>query len=81
MRRGMLSDLFVGVVAKKLTLVETISAHSNQHEFQGTKPLKRLLGEVDRKGIPTRFVWLSAEQEALTSSGLNRNEGNDPCPA
>lgn len=70
MRRGMLSDLFVGVVAKKLTLVETITASSNQHEFQGTKPLKRLLGEVDRKGIPTQFVWLSAEQEALTESGF-----------
>ena len=70
MRRGMLSDLFTGVVAKKLTLVETITEKSNQHEFQGTKPLRRLLGEDDRRGIPTRFIWISGEQEALTEDGF-----------
>lgn len=70
MRRGLLSDLFVGVVAKQLTLVETISEKSNQHEFQGTKPLKRLLGEEDRRGIPTRFIWLSGEQDALSEEGF-----------
>ena len=48
----MLSDLFVGVVAKQLTLVETITPKSNQHEFQGTRPLRRLLGdEEDRKSV------------------------------
>ena len=31
--------------AKRLTLVETITEKSNQHEFQGTRPLRRLLGE------------------------------------
>lgn len=70
MRRGMLSDLFTGVVAKKLTLVETISEKSNQHEFQGTRPLRRLLGDDDRRGIPTRFIWISGEQEALAEEGF-----------
>lgn len=70
MRRGFLSDLFVGVVAKRLTLVETITTKSNQHEFQGTKPLKQLMGDQDRKGIPTRFIWLSGEQEALAEDGF-----------
>lgn len=70
MRRGMLSDLFTGVVAKKLTLVETITEKSNQHEFQGTRPLRRLLGEDDRRGIPTRFIWISGEQEALAEDGF-----------
>jgi len=70
MRRGMLSDLFTGVVAKKLTLVETITEKSNQHEFQGTRPLRRLLGEDDRRGIPTRFIWISGEQEALAEEGF-----------
>lgn len=69
-RRGMLSDLFSGVVAKRLTLVETITPKSNQHEFQGTRPLKRLFGEADRRGISTRFIWLSGEQEALTEDGF-----------
>ena len=70
MRRGMLSDLFVGVVAKRLTLVETITPKSNQHEFQGTRPLKQLLGEDDRRGIPTRFIWITGEQEALAEDGF-----------
>lgn len=70
MRRGMLSDLFLGVVAKQLTLVETITERSNQHEFQGTKPLRRLMGDEDRRGIPTRFIWISGEQEALAEDGF-----------
>jgi hypothetical protein len=70
MRRGFLSDLFAGVVAKRLTLVETITEKSNQHEFQGTQPLRQLLGVEDRRGIATRFIWLSGEQEALTEDGF-----------
>ena len=70
MRRGMLSDLFIGVVAKRLTLVETVTERSNQHEIQGTRPLRRLLGEDDRRGIPARFIWVSDDQEALTEDGF-----------
>ena len=66
----MLSDLFVGVVAKRLTLVETVTERSNQHEIQGTLPLRKLLGEDDRRKIPTRFIWLSDEQEALSDNGF-----------
>ncbi|WP_197423778.1 type II restriction endonuclease [Novosphingobium sp. CCH12-A3] len=65
-----MSDLFVGVVAKQLTLVETITERSNQHEFQGTRPLRRLMGDEDRRGIPTRFIWISGEQEALAEDGF-----------
>jgi hypothetical protein len=70
MRRGMLSDLFCGVVAKRLTLVETITPKSNQHEFQGTRPLRRLLGDEDRRGIRARFILISGEQAALTEDGF-----------
>lgn len=69
-RHGYLSDLFAGVVAKKLTLVETVTPKSNQHEFQGTKPFRALLGDDDRRGIPTRFIWLAEEQTALTEDGF-----------
>lgn len=69
-RHGYLSDLFAGVVAKTLTPVETVGNGSNQHEFQGTKPFKSLLGTEDRRGIPTRFVWLAQEQTALTEDGF-----------
>ncbi|MDT8757135.1 type II restriction endonuclease [Sphingomonas psychrotolerans] len=70
MQRGFLSDVFAGVVVKRLTLVETITEKSNQHEFQGTRPLRQLLGEEDRRGIPTRFLWLSGEQDSLSEDGF-----------
>ena len=63
-RRGLLSELFEGVVAKKLTLVETITAKSNQHEFQGIRPFRQLLGEDDRRGIVTRFIALSDDSRS-----------------
>jgi hypothetical protein len=69
-KRGMLSDLFESVVAKKLTLVETITPKSNQHEIQGTRPLRRMFGDADRKQIPTRFVWLGEEQDAFSEEGF-----------
>lgn len=69
-RRGMLSDFFEGVAVKKLTLVETVSPKSNQHEVQGTKPLRGMFGDADRKSIPTRFIWLNDEQEGLSEDGF-----------
>ncbi len=69
MRRGMLSDIFVGVAAKRLTVVETDPERSHQHEFQGIRVLKELLGTNDRRGIPTRFIWINGEQEAITEDG------------
>lgn len=69
-KKGFLGELFTGVVAKRLTLVETITDRSNQHEFQGVKLLRSLFGEVDRKQIPTTFCWLEAEQSAVTDEGF-----------
>jgi hypothetical protein len=65
-RRGMLSDYFEGVAVKKLSVVETTPTKSNQHEFNGSRPLRRLLGEQDRIGIAARFIWLGDEQEGIT---------------
>lgn len=74
MRRGLLSDYFVGVGAKRLAAVDADAASSNQHEVTGSKPLLRILGDRDRKlprgeGPDTRFlatyIWLGAEQEAV----------------
>lgn len=68
MRRGMLSDYFTGVAVKRLSMVEVSprGQGSNQHEFNSSRALKALMGEDDRKGIPTRFVWLGEEQEGLS---------------
>jgi len=70
MRRGKLSDYFEGVIVKRLSVVETTRAISNQHEFNGTTELRRLLGEADRRNIPARFLWLGQEQEAITIEGV-----------
>lgn len=70
MPSGMLSSLFAGAVTKHLTLVETITARSNQHEFQGVQALRQMLGEEDRRGIPTRFIWLSDQEGVLSESGF-----------
>lgn len=69
MRRGQLSDYFEGVVVKRLSVVETTPAISNQHEFNGSAVLRRLLGEADRKEIRARFIWLGQEQEAISVEG------------
>jgi hypothetical protein len=69
-KKGFLGELFLGVVAKRLTLVETITEKSNQHEFQGVKLLRSLFGEEDRKQISTTFCWLEGEQSAVTDEGF-----------
>lgn len=83
-RRGLLSDLFEGVVAKRLTLVETVTAKSNQHEFQGTKPLRALFGDATRRRIATRFIRFGAEGETRSEYGFiswsNVREGKPRAP-
>ncbi|TIQ33097.1 MAG: restriction endonuclease [Mesorhizobium sp.] len=68
--RGLLSDYFEGVAVKRLSMVETSAAGSNQHEFNSSRALRNLLGDADRRRIPTRFIWLGAEQEGIAADGL-----------
>lgn len=70
MHYGFLSKYFVGAVAKRLTLVETVSARSNQREFQGIQLLRDLLGLEDRRKIPTRFMRLTDAGETLDETGF-----------
>lgn len=88
-RRGYLSDHFVAVAAKRLAVVDTITAQSNQHEVTGSKVLRRILGDTTRSaprvGADTRFhatyVWLGGEQEALSEEGRLSwydSRANDP---
>lgn len=65
-KRGLLSDYFDGVAVKRLSAVETTPSQSNQHEFNGSRPLRMLLGDDDRRGIKARFIWLGDEQEGIT---------------
>ena len=43
LRRGFLSDLFEGVVAKRLSAVEALPASSNQHEFNASTFTARVI--------------------------------------
>ena len=70
MRHAQLSDKFVGVVVKRLSAVETNPSKSHQHEFNGSAPLRRLLGEADRKNIPAQFVRVDDMTENATATGV-----------
>jgi len=69
-RRERLSHLFTGVVAKRLAAVEAEPVTSNQHEFNGTTALKRLLGDERLDRMPARFIWLGGENEGMSAEGF-----------
>ncbi len=57
MKKGYLSQYFIGVAVKTLSAVEADPATSNQHEFNGVSALKRLFGTY-KKTFPARFIYL-----------------------
>jgi hypothetical protein len=57
MKQGYLSQYFKGVAAKTLSAVEADPAKSNQHEFNGVAPLKKIFG-LEKQKFPTRFIYL-----------------------
>lgn len=66
MKKGFLSEYFVGVAVKHLSAVEADSTTSNQHEFNGVKSLVRLFGEERLTDYPARFIWLGSESEGIS---------------
>ncbi len=70
MRRGALSGHFTGVVAKRLKAVEVMRSASNQHEFNGVRELRNLLGDGRITDCPTQFIWFGGEDEVFAESGL-----------
>lgn len=71
MKQGYLSQYFVSVAAKRLSAVEADPERSNQHEFNGSKELKRVLGTGTGEPISfqTRFIWFGGENEGIVSDG------------
>ena len=60
MKNGYLSQYFDGVAVKRLSAVEADAIHSNQHEFNGVKSLRDILGEPSGKNpFPAIFLYLS----------------------
>ena len=70
MKQGYLSQYFKAIAAKTLSAVEASTTHSNQHEFNGVAPLKRIFGREKQK-FPTRFIYLrDCDDDLLTDSGF-----------
>ena len=70
MKQGYLSQYFKGVAVKTLSAVEADPIKSNQHEFNGVAPLKKIFG-VEKQKFETRFIYLSDSiDEPLTDDGF-----------
>lgn len=64
-----LSRYFSGVMVKRLSVVETAPDHSNQHEFNATSEMKKLLGS-ERATLDAAFVYLADNSFKLTDTGF-----------
>jgi hypothetical protein len=69
MKRGQLSEHFVGQAAKRLSAVEARPERSNQHEFNGVAQLARILGPaIPRREITARFLYLDDVEERVVGA-------------
>ncbi len=67
MTHGILADYFIGICAKRLSSVETDIAKSHQHEFNGTRELKQLLGKSEPTSFQSKFLYLDDKSDPLES--------------
>lgn len=66
MKQGYLSQHFDAVALKRLSEVEVNTNRSNQHEFNGVKGLRDMLGEPDGSlRFASKFLYLSDQDNAL----------------
>ncbi|NSZ75038.1 hypothetical protein G6L74_14905 [Agrobacterium tumefaciens] len=70
MTGGVLSSLFSGAVFKRLSAVETDITRSNQHEFNGSKPLIGLFGKEHPQKLTTDFIRMSDNGGVLAETGM-----------
>jgi hypothetical protein len=72
MKKAYLSQYFEAVAAKRLTEVEVNKKISNQHEFNGSLALKRILGTNDEGQkifFQGRFIWMGEKEDVITADG------------
>jgi hypothetical protein len=71
-KQGYLSQYFDGIAIKHLSAVEADTLTSNQHEFNGVKGLRAILGEPDGKvRYQTKFLYLTDnDDEPITEDGF-----------
>src|SRR6218665_3557834 len=72
MKPGYLSQYFEAVVARRLSAVEADTKSSNQHEFNGTKELKFILGDAggEKLSIPALFMRVGSDGNIVSSDGF-----------
>lgn len=70
MTGGVLSPSFSGAVFKRLSAVETDIARSNQHEFNGSKPLIGLFGRDHPQKMQSDFIRMSDDGAVLAETGM-----------
>ena len=82
MKQGYLSEFFKGVAVKKLSDVEMNMAVSHQHEFNGVRDMKKLLGE-ERRTFNAKCIYLNdmddepiADETTLTWYDARENNPN-----
>ncbi|RHD71610.1 restriction endonuclease [Olsenella sp. AM30-3LB] len=67
---GALNEYVSGVMCKELPGIDIPGANrSHQHEFQGSGPLRHLLGDVERRSIPSRFLYLDDSGDTVCDAG------------
>ena len=70
MQKGYLSEYFTGVASKVLSAVEADVTTSNQHEYNGVAPLKRIFGTA-RQIFDAKFMYLNDEDsEPVVDNGF-----------
>lgn len=70
MKKGYLSDYFVGISAKRLSKVETDPGTSNQHEFNGVTDFKKILG-AEKRTFSALFIYFGEnEEETISQEGF-----------
>ncbi len=72
MKIGYLSQYFLAAAVKKLSAVEANILTSNQHEFNGVKDLRAILGEPDgHVKYPAKFIYLTdSDDDPVTEDGF-----------
>jgi len=63
-KKGSLSDYFVGFGIKRLSAVEINKKASHQHEFQGVKPFKDFFGTKPKK-FPAKILFFSEIEDEI----------------
>ena len=72
MKNGYLTDYFEIVIVKRLSAVEADVSRSNQHEFNGSKELKRIFGTEtgEKRRFSTKFIWFGESNEGISEDGF-----------